>query len=94
MKITFSKHALQKIKERKIKIKIIEKVLTNSEILFYDLTDKTLIAVAKVKIDNTQTNLVVVFIKEMNEIKIVTTYPCKDINKEISRKEGKRWVRI
>ena len=94
MKITFSKHALQKIKERKIGIEMIEEVLSNPEFLFYDLIEKTLVAVAKVKIDDIKTNLVVVFIKKGEEIKIVTTYPCKNIDKEIKRKEGIRWVRM
>ncbi len=77
MKITFSKHALQKIKERKIRVEMIEEVLSNSESLFYDLIEKTMVAVAKVKIDDIQTNFVVVFTKKGEEIKIVTTYPCK-----------------
>jgi len=64
MKITFSKHALQKIKERKIRIEMIEEVLSNSESLFYDLIEKTIVAVAKVKIDDIQTNFVVVFTKK------------------------------
>ena len=69
MKITFSKHALQKIKERKIRIEMIEKVLSNPEFIFYDLIEKTLVAVAKVKIDDIQTNLIVVFTKKGEEIK-------------------------
>jgi len=77
MNITFSKHALQKIKERKIGIEMIEEVLSNPESLFYDLRGMTMVAVAKVKIDDIQTNFVVVFTKKGEEIKIVTTYPCK-----------------
>ncbi|MCD6521378.1 DUF4258 domain-containing protein [Candidatus Calescamantes bacterium] len=94
MRIIFSKHALQKIKERKIKVEVIEEVVSNPEFLFYDLIEKTMVAVAKVKIDDIQTSLVVVFIKKGEEIKIVTTYPCRNINKEIKRKEGIRWVRM
>ncbi len=66
---------------------MIEEVLSNPEFLFYDLIEKTMVAVARVKIDDIQTNLVVVFTKKGEEIKIVTTYPCKNINKEIKRKE-------
>lgn len=94
MKITFSKHALQKIKERNIKVETIEEVLKNPEFLFYDLIEKTMIAVGKVKIDDVQTNLVVVFIRKGEDIKIVTTYPCKNIDKEIKRMEEIRWVRM
>ena len=46
------KHALQKIKERKIRVEMIEEVLSNPESLFYDLIEKTMVAVAKVKIDD------------------------------------------
>ena len=94
MRIIFSKHALQKIKERKIKVEVIEEVVSNPEFLFYDLIEKTMVAVAKVKTDDIQTNLVVVFIKKGEKIKIVMTYPCRNINKEIKRKEGIRWVRM
>ncbi len=94
LKLIFSKHASEKIRERKIKVKMIEKVLKNPEILFYDLVNKTMIAVAKVKVNNTSTNLVVVFTKEGEKIKIVTTYACKNIRKEIKRKDGIRWVRV
>ena len=64
MKITFSKHALQKIKGRKLRVEMIEEVLSNPESLFYDLIEKTIVAVAKVKIDDIQTNFVVVFTKK------------------------------
>ncbi|MCD6489916.1 MAG: DUF4258 domain-containing protein [Thermodesulfobacterium sp.] len=94
MKITFSKHASQKIKERKIKVEMIKKVLNDPEFLFYDLIERILVAVAKVKINDIQTNLVVIFTKKGEEIKIVTTYPCKNIDKEIKRKEGIKWVRM
>jgi predicted aspartyl protease len=94
MKIILSKHAQFKFRERKIEIKMIEKVLESYEYLFYDLIAKTMVAAGKIKIDDTETNLVVIFTKRKDEIYIVTAYPVKNIDKEIKNKEGKRWIRI
>jgi len=44
--------------------------------------------------EDIKTNLVVVHRKEGETIKVITVYPCKDIEKEIRKKEGKRWIRI
>jgi len=94
MRITYSKHAQLKLEERRIKAEVIEEVLEKPDLLFYDIMSKTIIAVAKVKFSDIETNLVVVFTKDGENIKIVTVYPCKDIDKEIRRKEGSRWVKI
>ncbi len=34
------------------------------------------------------------YVKENDILKVVTIYPCRDINREIKRKEGTRWVKI
>jgi len=94
MKLILTKHASQKIIERQINLEILEEALNNREYLFYDLKEKTLIAISKVKIKDIQTNLIVVFTEEKEGIKIVTTYPCRNIEKEINKKENIRWVRI
>ncbi len=94
MKIKFSKHAKQKIKERELNIKDIENTIKNPDYLFYDIESKAFVSVCKVKIERTKTNLIVIFTKERNIIKIVTAYPCKNIKKEIKRKEDIRWIKI
>jgi hypothetical protein len=94
MKITLSKHAQFKFQERKIDTKMIENILEKYEYLFYDLIAKTIVVIGKIKIDEEETNLVVIFNKREDEIYIVTAYPVKDIDKEIKNKEGKRWIRI
>ena len=63
MKIILSKHAQFKLQERKIDIKMIEEVLENYEYLFYDLIARTMVAIGKVKINESETNLVVIFTK-------------------------------
>ena len=41
-----------------------------------------------------KTNLIVSFITEGSIFKIITSYPCKNLKKELKNKEGIRWVRI
>jgi predicted aspartyl protease len=94
MKIILSKHAQFKFQERKIETKMIEKILEDYAYLFYDLITKAMIAVGKIKIDGVETNIVIVFTKKENEFYIITAYPCKDISKEIKKKEGGRWIKI
>ena len=94
MKINFSKHAMLKIQERKINKEKVEDVLKKYDLLFYDISNKAFVAISKIKIEGIETNLVVVFNKKEGEITVITVYPCKNIDKEIKRKEGKRWIRI
>ena len=52
-----------------------------------------MINITKVEIENVSTNLVVVYTQE-EVIKVKTVYPCKNIKKEIRKKEARRWVKI
>lgn len=94
MKIIFSKHAEMKIKERIIEKEEVEEVLKEPDFVFYGIYTKNFINVCKVKIKDVSTNLVVVYMKENDIIKIITVYPCKDIKRELRKKEGKRWIRV
>ena len=38
--------------------------------------------------------MVVVFRKESEVIRVITVYPCRDIEREIRKKEGRRWIRV
>ncbi|MEJ5300827.1 MAG: DUF4258 domain-containing protein [Thermodesulforhabdaceae bacterium] len=89
-----SKHAKLKIEERRIDLENIEKVLKNAELIFYDIISKSFVSIGKIKIGEMETNLIVVHKKEDDEIKIITAYPCKNIDKEIKRKERLKWIRI
>lgn len=90
----FSRHALLKIKERKIEKELIEKVIQEPEFLFYDVIGKCMIAIGRVIMAGMETNLIVPFEKENDVVKVVTAYPCRNVKKEIRRKEGKKWVRV
>ena len=41
-----------------------------------------------------QTNLVVVYAKHEEVIKVVTAYPCSNVEREIRKKEVRRWIKI
>ncbi|GAH90121.1 unnamed protein product [marine sediment metagenome] len=58
------------------------------------ITRTTMIAIAKVEITGISTNLIIPYVKENDILKVVTIYPCRDIKREIKRKEGTRWVKI
>lgn len=90
----FSKHALLKIEERKIDKNLIVNVIKDPNILFYDIISRCMVAIGKVKIVGIETHLVVAYVKESEHAKVVTVYPCRDIKKEITRKEGKKWVKV
>jgi len=92
--ITFSKHALRKIEERKLSEDMVKKVLNEPEFIFYNLLTNAIVAIANVKIGAISTYLVIPYTKEDEKIKVITVYPCRDINREIKKKEGKRWVKI
>lgn len=90
----YSKHAKLKLKERGIRVSEIEKTVKVPDYVYYDLASRTMVAIRKVKIGGVETNLVVPFIKMENTVKIVTVYSCRDLEKELKKKEGARWVRI
>ena len=92
--IDFSKHANMKIKERKISEKDVEKVLKEPDLVFYDLFTRGLISIGKIQIEGISTNLIVVYTKQENTIKVITAYPCTNIAKEIKKKEVRRWIKI
>ena len=50
--------------------------------------------IGNVKMVGVKTHLVVPYVKKSDDVKVVTVYPCRNINKEIGNKEAKRWVRV
>ena len=93
-KIVLSKHAQLKIKERRLDVDTIKRVIEEPASLFFDILSKTMAAIRKVEISGIETNLVVVFTHQAEEVKVITAYPCRNIDREIKAKEGKRWLKI
>lgn len=94
MKIRLSQHAQNKIAERKLEVHIIKKILASPDFIYYDLISKSMVAIGKAKLDEIETNIIIPFVKERDTFKIITIYPCKELDREIKKKEGIRWVRI
>jgi len=94
MKTRFSKHALKKIVERELKIPELRKILKNPNLVYYDLHLKTMVAIGETKIADVKTNLIIPFVRERDTFRVITAYPCKNLEREIRKKEGRRWVRI
>ena len=55
---------------------------------------RVLVSIGKIQVEGVQTNLVVVYTKQEEAIKVITAYPCSDVEREIKKKEVRRWVRI
>lgn len=63
-----------------------EKVLTESNINFYDIVNRPFITISEVKLREFETNLVVVYTKDNDSTKVITVYPCKNLEKELKRR--------
>jgi uncharacterized protein YuzE len=63
-------------------------VLVNPRFVFYDLLSRAFVAVSEVGVEGVKTNLVVVYVRGDNVIRVVTVYPCRRIDREIERKGG------
>lgn len=60
--------------------------MTESNINFYDIVNRTFIAISEVKLREFETNLVVVYTKDNDSTKVITVYPCKNLEKELKRR--------
>jgi len=49
---------------------------------------RAFVAVSEVGVEGVKTNLVVVYVRGDNVIRVVTVYPCRRIDREIERKGG------
>jgi uncharacterized DUF497 family protein len=92
--IRFSKHARKKLQERKVAVEMVKRIITSPDVILYDVVTKAMIAIAEVKIADLSTHFIVSFTIEDDNIKVITMYPCKNINRELKRKVGIRWVRV
>jgi hypothetical protein len=99
--LIFTNHAAFKTQERKIDKDLINDVLRNPDYLFFDKEYNSCIAIKRVLSDSgKETNFILAFNIEKIEsnsitIKIITCYPCKKLEKEITKKVNKeRWQKI
>ena len=93
MKITYSDHAEEKIRVRKIPRKTIQTVLENPDQRYYDVATNANVAVGQAA--KNRSFLMVVFTVSRAGLRIVTVYPVKDIERETGRKVNSgRWIPV
>jgi hypothetical protein len=95
LKLSFSKHAKAKVKERQIAEETLITVLENPQARFYDAGSWAEVAVGEVSQQGIGFSFVVVFRRRDGICHIVTVYPVKDMRNEVERKvKIGRWVPI
>ena len=95
MRITLTRHARAKLRERALPLDAVRRVIEAPEYRFYDVVSDVEVSIGETELDGRHTILAVVFIRRDKRIRIVTAYPCKGMLEEIERKERLgRWVRL
>jgi len=95
MRITLTRHAREKLKERALPLDAVKRVIEAPEYRFYDVVSDAEVSVGKTELNGRRIILAVVFIRRGERIRIVTAYPCKGMLEEIERKERLgRWIRL
>ena len=93
LKVSLSAHARVKLKERKLSIRIVSKVLAAPQLEYYDIALGAHISIARVQQFGEAIHLVVVYRRNGDRFHVVTAYPVKDISSETQRKlKGGRWM--
>ncbi|ACS90983.1 hypothetical protein TSIB_1934 [Thermococcus sibiricus MM 739] len=92
--ITFTEHARQRLKERKIEEDEIEKVLKKPKWKFYDLKNAHQIAIGERRKEGHY--LIIAYDREGESIKVVTVIDVsRNLEKIVKRRlENKRWIEL
>jgi len=94
-RLSFSKHAMEKMKERGIGIEDLRRVLESPRLRFYDASSRAEVVVGESHLYGLKIHLVVVFRRRGEELHIVTVYPVREVEREVERKvKSGRWIRI
>lgn len=94
-RITFSKHAKEKLAERGIPEDALVTVLRAPKLKFYDVFSRATVAIGDFVQEGVKLHLVVVFRKKDGSFHVVTAYPVRDVEGEVERKvKAGRWLPI
>lgn len=88
-KLHYTKHLSNRLKLRKIPKSIIKKLLKNPDSIFYDVLNKTKIALGKEK----EVCYMIAFLELTDIINVITIHPIKKLQIK-NRLKNKRWVKI
>lgn len=95
MEIVFTGHASQKINLYQIIEEEIKQIVKTTTPSYFDIQKDTLIILGSITLPVGPRKAVIVVMDDMSQRKIVTVYPCSDLDKEISKKIAtKRWITI
>lgn len=95
MEITFSEHASRRMDLYKLDRSEIKRLVATSRPSFFDIRTNTLIFIGKITLKVGVREVVVVITDEEGSRKVVTVYPCSELEKEIARKLNlKRCLKI
>ena len=92
-RLRLTRHALQRLIERAIELFEVEEALRNPEEIFYDTETGYLIAV-KDRAHRPGHKLLVVYKPTVDVITLISVMDTSSPEELISRRVGKRWVRI
>lgn len=95
MKITLTRHARAKLRERASPLDMVRRVVEAPTHRFYDVISGAEVSIGEVEFHGRRIVLAVVFIRRGKRIRVVTTYPCKRMLEEIKRKKKLgRWIEL
>ena len=95
LRLSFSKHAKEKVVERQIAEETLTAILENPQARFYDTGSRAEVIVGEISQQGLILSLVVVFRRKGKVYHIITAYPVKDVEVEVERKvKIGRWVPI
>ncbi len=93
MKLSFTKHAREKLSVRQVGLKTVKEVLSNPHRRFYDTITGSEVAAKSLTLRGQATTLVVIYLHRGNEYRVVTVYPTKRFGDEADGKvKSGRWI--
>ena len=94
-KLSLSKHAREKLRQRRIPLEELERVLENPQYRFYDVTSRSEVAIGEASLYGMQLSLAIIYRRRNGKPHIVTAYPVREVEEEIERKvKDGRWIII
>jgi len=93
LKLTLSAHARAKVKERKLSVRILSKVIAMPQLRYYDIASRAQISIARISQLGEEVHLVVVYRRNDDTFHVVTAYPVKEISRQVQRKlKATQWI--
>lgn len=92
MEIILTDHLKLRLKVRKIPREYPELIYNNAEQRYYDVLEKTVIAIKKLKYNNKIRNMMIAYDEKNNKVEIITIHPISE-EKIVNRIIRGRWIK-